>query len=196
MYGDLDMTSGTEIFWSGNGQIRSLDNNHRIVFDRTHDELEFREWGTIRFYAGGSDGGDADLVVSDSQISVQGNPIVNCGALVEANLQTEEELDAERIDRFEEGDVLCWGDGQLEKCTKAGEPLVQAVADAEGRPIVIGAELVKVLGPVKRGGFLVASDVPGYATAADNPAFGTVIAQALEDLEGERGFIKAMLRKF
>jgi hypothetical protein len=28
------------------------------------------------------------------------------------------------------------------------------------------------------------------------PAFGTVIAQALEDFDGERGIIKAMLRKF
>jgi hypothetical protein len=121
---------------------------------------------------------------------------VGCGALTEANLQTPEELAAGSIDRFQEGDVLCWGDGQLEKCAQAGDPLVQAVADAEGRPIVIGAELVKVIGPVKRGDFLVASDVPGHAMADDDPAFGTVIAQALEDLEGEQGLIKAMIRKF
>jgi hypothetical protein len=130
---------------------------------------------------------------SDAGLIIRGN--VSCGGLTEANLQTEEELAAERIDRFEEGDVLCWGDGQLEKCAQACDPLVQAVADADGRPIVIGAELVKVVGPVKKGDFLVASDVPGYAMATQSPAFGTVIAQALEDFDGEQGIIKAMIRK-
>jgi hypothetical protein len=120
---------------------------------------------------------------------------VNCGALTEANLQTPEEQAAGRIDRFEEGDVLCWGEGQLEKCTTSNDPLVQAVAHKSGRPIVIGAEAVKVLGPVVRGDYLVASSVPGYAMASPNPTFGTVIAQALEDLHGERGTVKAMIRK-
>ena len=69
------------------------------------------------------------------------------------------------------------------------------MADADGRPIVIGAELIKVLGPVKKGDFLVASDTPGYAMAAASPEFGTVIAQALEGFEGEKGIIKAMIRK-
>jgi hypothetical protein len=130
---------------------------------------------------------------SAAGLIVRGN--VSCGALTEAHLQTEEELSAERIDRFEEGDVLCWGDGQLETCARAGDSLVQAVADANGRPIVIGAEVIKVVGPVKKGDFLVASNVPGYAMASSSPAFGTVIAQALEDLDGERGIIKAMIRK-
>ena len=74
--------------------------------------------------------------------------------------------------------------------------LVQAVADAEGRPIVIGAELVKVIGPVERGDILVASDVPGYAMVNNDPISGTVIAQALEDFHRERGVIKAMIRKW
>jgi hypothetical protein len=129
-------------------------------------------------------------------LNMNGNSVTNCGALTEANLQTPEELAAERIDRFEEGDILCWAGERLEKCSTAGDPLVQAVADAEGRPIVIGAELVKVLRPVKKGDFLVASDAPGYAMAAQSPAFGTVIAQALEDFEGERWTVKAMIRKF
>ena len=37
--------------------------------------------------------------------------------------------------------------------------------------------------------------VPGYAMAAPNPTFGIVIAQALEEFDGERGVIKAMIRK-
>jgi len=195
-HGNLKLASGKEIFWSDNGQIRSYDNNHRIVFDRTHNELEFLEYGTIGFYAGGINGGDADLVISDSQINVQGNSVVNCGALTEANLQTQEELVAGRIDRFEEGDVLCWAGERLEICNMANDSLVQAVADADGRPIVIGAEVIKVLGPVHYGDLLVASDVPGYAMVNNDPRAGAVIAQALEDFEGEQGIIKAMIRKW
>lgn len=121
---------------------------------------------------------------------------VTCGALVEDNLQTPQEKVAGKIDRFEEGDVLCWQDNQLEKCDVSNNPLVQAVADYNGKPIVIGAELIKVIGPVNTGDLLVASDVVGYAMVNNNPLPGTVIAQALEDFDGETGFIRAMIRKF
>ena len=103
---------------------------------------------------------------------------------------------AGHIDRFEEGDVLCWAVDRLEKCSTANDPLVQAVADVEGRPIVIGAEVIKVLGPVRMGDILVASTVPGYAMVNSNPRSGAVIAQALEDFDGEQGLIWAMIRKF
>ncbi|MCP4540831.1 MAG: hypothetical protein GY832_27145 [Chloroflexi bacterium] len=118
------------------------------------------------------------------------------GAYIEANLQTEDEQQAGGIDRFEEGDVLCWGIDQLELCSIANDRLVQAVADAEGRPIVLGAEVVKVIGPVQRGDVLVASDTPGYAMVNNDPIPGSVIAQALEDFDGGRGMIKAMIRKW
>lgn len=127
---------------------------------------------------------------------MRGHAIINQGAMIEANLQAPAELAAERIDRFTEGDVLCWGPERLELCNQIGDPLVQAVADENGRPIIIGAEVIKVIGPVQRGDLLVTSDVPGYATVDNDPAAGTVIAQALEDFTGERGVIKAMIRKF
>ena len=130
------------------------------------------------------------------EINMRGNSISNCGALIEANLQTPEELAAESVDRFEEGDVLCWGEDQLEKCAQANDLLVQAVADRDGRPIVIGAELIKVLGPVERGDILVASATPGYAMVNNHPSIGIVIGQALEDFDGEHGLIKAMIRKW
>ncbi len=120
----------------------------------------------------------------------------HCGALLEANLQTPEEQELGENDRFEEGDVLCWAEDRLEKCTAANDRLVQAVANAKGEPIVIGAEAVKVLGPLQKGDLLVASDVPGFATVNNDPAPGTVIAQALEGFEGEKGIVKAMIRKF
>jgi hypothetical protein len=134
---------------------------------------------------------------SGGHLGMNGHSVKNCGALTEANLQTPEELAAERIDRFEEGDVLCWAGERLEKCSTANDLLVQAVADVDGLPIVLGAEAVKVLGTVHYGDLLVASDVPGYAMVNnDDPRSGSVIAQALEDFDGEQGLIRAMIRKF
>lgn len=149
--------------------------------------------GTILRFDASQNGTNFDSYLTPLLLYKDGS--VGCGALVEANLQTPEEHAAGGTDRFEEGDVLCWGDGQLEKCARAADPLVQAVSDKGGRPVVIGAEPVKVIGPVKKGDFLVASAVPGYAMATRSPAFGTVIAQALEDFDGEQGVIKAMIRK-
>lgn len=63
----------------------------------------------------------------------------------------------------------------------------------------MGAEPVKVIGPVQAGDLLVASEEPGYAVAwcnEERPPSGAVIAQALESFEGERGLVKAMIRKF
>ncbi len=146
-------------------------------------------------FGGGNEG--ADVSINPNGIDLHGNSIANCGALVEANLQTPQEIEAGRIERFEQGDLLCWSDEnqQLELCGEASDPLVMAVADSEGRPIVIGAEPVKVLGQVQAGDYLVASDISGYAMATSTPTFGTVIAQALENFDGDRGLIKAMIRK-
>jgi len=64
---------------------------------------------------------------------------------------------------------------------------VVTVADENGKPIVISAEPVKVVGPVRMGDLLVASDVAGYAMVNNQPALGTVIAKALE-------IVKTMIR--
>lgn len=129
-------------------------------------------------------------------LDMHGHAIINQGAMIEANLQTPSELAAKRINRFTEGDVLCWGHDQLELCTQTNDSLIQAVADENGKPIVIGAEKIKVAGLVRRGDLLVASTIPGYAMVNNHPTPGTVIAQALEDFAGEQGVIKAMIRKF
>ncbi len=122
---------------------------------------------------------------------------IQTGAIIEANLMTAAERAAGRIDRFEQGDLLCWSaaDMHLEKCSQANDSLVQAVAGVDGRPIIAGAEPIKVIGPVQAGDYLVASAVPGYARVAKDPTFGIVIAQALEDFNGERGLILAFIRK-
>ena len=122
---------------------------------------------------------------------------LTCGGYIETNLQTPEEQASTRIDRFTKGDLMCWEpeSNRLEPCSQPNSPLVMAVADPNGKPIILGAEPVKVIGPVEEGDYLVSSTVPGYAVASKNPKFGIVIAQALEDFDGEQGIILAMIRK-
>jgi hypothetical protein len=50
--GSLSIDDGRELFFRDNGQIRSLDDNHKIVFNRANNRLELRESGTISFYTG------------------------------------------------------------------------------------------------------------------------------------------------
>ena len=45
-------SSNNEILFSDNGQIRSLDDFHRIVFNRSNDQMEFNEFGKILFKTG------------------------------------------------------------------------------------------------------------------------------------------------
>jgi len=45
-------SSNNELFFSDNGQIRSLDDYHRIVFNRSNDQMEFNELGKIIFKTG------------------------------------------------------------------------------------------------------------------------------------------------
>lgn len=123
---------------------------------------------------------------------------ITSGAYIEANLMSPTEHQDQQSGSFEQGDLLCW-DGNEQKlvlCTVANDRLVMAVASIDGKPIVLGAEPVKVLGPVTAGDILVASDTPGYAMVNNNPAPGTVIGQALENLDEESGFVKTMIRKW
>lgn len=140
---------------------------------------------------------DMNGVVSEIDSTCTGGNI-STGAIIETNLQTPEEIQSDTIERFELGDLLCWATDveQLEKCDTANDRLVMAVANHNGKPVVMGAEPIKVIGPVLAGDILVTSDVPGYAMVNNNPAPGTVIGQALEDFNGESGLIKAMIRKW
>jgi hypothetical protein len=146
---------------------------------------------TVRMELGKGDYPDVDI--KNARLDMNGNPIINQGAMIEANLQTAGELAAERIDRFEQGDVLCWLGERLEKCNEDSDRRVVAVANEKGLPIVIGAEPIRVLGPVQVGDLLVASNVAGYAMVNNAPAPGTVIAKALEAFDGKQGVIKAMI---
>lgn len=118
------------------------------------------------------------------------------GGIIEENLMSPSGAAPD----FQRGDVLCWdGDTQaLAYCTEAASPLVIAVADSQGRPLVFGAEPVNVLGPVQPGDLLVAAATPGYAIAWSQigegaPPPGTVIAKALAPLSAESGQIQAFI---
>lgn len=119
------------------------------------------------------------------------------GAIVEANLMDKAQI-ADEGTGFSQGDLLCWSASQeqLVLCTRENDRLVMAVADLEGRPIVMGAEPVNMIGPAQAGDLLVSSGVPGYAMVNNDPLPGTVIGQALESLDSDSGLIKAMIRKW
>jgi hypothetical protein len=54
--GNFTLNNGNEIFFNDNGQIRSLDSNHRILFRRSENIMELREFGSIVFSPGSSNG--------------------------------------------------------------------------------------------------------------------------------------------
>ncbi len=61
--GDLRLDADREIFFAVNGQIRSWDNNHRILFRRTENKLELREFGDLIFSPGATSGLETAKVV-------------------------------------------------------------------------------------------------------------------------------------
>jgi hypothetical protein len=50
--GSLRLDDGREIFFADNGQIRSHDGNHRLVFNRVGNTLDLYEFGRIRLFTG------------------------------------------------------------------------------------------------------------------------------------------------
>ncbi|HET7231463.1 MAG TPA: tail fiber domain-containing protein [Longimicrobium sp.] len=60
--GDLRIDGGQEIFFADTGQIRSLDNTHRILFRRPENKLELREYGDIVLSPGATAGNETAKV--------------------------------------------------------------------------------------------------------------------------------------
>lgn len=127
-------------------------------------------------------------------------PNLQTGGLVEANLMTEAERAAPRIERFSQGDLLCWSAAaeRLELCAEAASPLVVAVANVDGKPLVAGVEPLRVVGPVAPGELLVAAGMPGYAAAWSQlgtgaPPPGVVIAKGLATCAEPTCILKAMI---
>jgi len=69
----LRLDSGREIFFQDNGQIRSLDQAHRIVFNRANNRLELYEFGDIVFLTGG--------VTPSEKVRIQANGSLGIGVV-------------------------------------------------------------------------------------------------------------------
>lgn len=127
-------------------------------------------------------------------------PNLQTGGVIESKLQTADELASATIDRFAQGDVLCWNaaDRHLVQCRAAASLMVVAIANADGKPLIAGVEPVRVCGGVQPGDLLVASDEPGCAVAwsqidAGAPPPGVVIAKALEGAAQAEALVLALI---
>lgn len=109
----------------------------------------------------------------------------------------EENASHESLKSMRTGFILVMDkDGELVPCTKENDTTVFGVAKkGYKQPIIMGAEPIKVTGPIKVGDFITTSNVEGHGMKAENPQFGTIIAQAMESGDGESYNIKAMIRK-
>lgn len=66
-----EASSTNEIYFADNGQIRSLDDNHRIIFNRSANELELREFGTITLSPGAEQGQrTAQVIVGQKGVGI------------------------------------------------------------------------------------------------------------------------------
>ncbi len=61
--GNLSLTANKELAFADGGQIRSADNNHRILFRRAENKLELREFGQIVFSPGATAGVETAKVI-------------------------------------------------------------------------------------------------------------------------------------
>lgn len=60
-----------ELYFADNGQIRSLDDNHRIIFNRATNDLELREYGTITLSPGATQGNrTAKVLIDPSNVGI------------------------------------------------------------------------------------------------------------------------------
>lgn len=165
--------------------LQSLSDNKSFLFTTQDDSV------ILAIQAENSSGGYLDM---------NGHPIYNVGAVIEANLQTPDQMASETIADFSEGEVLCWDGVEqlLVRCSQQASPLVVAVADSRGKPIILGAEVINVLGPVLPGDLLVSSNRAGYAVAwtavgSGEPPMGVVIAKALAGCDQFTCQIKALI---
>ena len=118
------------------------------------------------------------------------------GGVHEINLETE------GLNKMQKGTVLTLRNGMMCPCENEADPLVMGVVSkGENYPIVLGAEPVLVTGKIKEGDYIITSNIKGHGKGVSpqyiysQQLFGKIIAQAIEDGEGESYTIKAMIRK-
>lgn len=67
-----DASAANELYFQDNGQIRSFDDTHRIIFDRANGVLELRESGNLVFSPGATAGNRTQMVTftSDGNVGI------------------------------------------------------------------------------------------------------------------------------
>ena len=68
--GNIKLAANQELFFADNGQVRSGDNNHRILFRRSENKMELREFGDIIISSGATTGNEAAKVTVKSSGNV------------------------------------------------------------------------------------------------------------------------------
>ena len=120
------------------------------------------------------------------------------GAIFETGLTTP------HIGKHRTGTVLVWGSNKLRISYKKEDSMVIGIVQRDkDQPIVFGAELVLVTGKVRIGDFIVTSNILGHGERAkrkkwfffNNNLIGKIIAQALENADGESSLIRCMINK-
>ena len=109
----------------------------------------------------------------------------------------EENVSSSKLKFYTDGTVLVMDeDGSLKPCEEENDTLVFGVSKKDfDQPVVLGAEPVLVTGPIKVGDYIVTSSKQGHGQAMKEEKLGTIIAQAMENGDGESHNIKAMVRK-
>lgn len=72
---NIRLAASKEILFTDNGQIRSADNNHRLLFRRSENIMELREYGRIILSAGSTGGTETAsmVVLENGNASIKGN---------------------------------------------------------------------------------------------------------------------------
>jgi hypothetical protein len=83
----LRLQSDREILFEDNGQIRSFDHNHRLVFDRAGGLLELHEAGAIRFLTGSPTPTERMRILATGQVGI-GTPTPTSALHVTGDIRT------------------------------------------------------------------------------------------------------------
>jgi len=161
-------SSGAIAFYGSGSEDARFDSNGRLGIGTTSAEYELHVIGTASF---------TDTV---------------------AGAYFEENASHESLKSMRTGTILVMNeDGDLVPCSKEDDTMVFGVVKkGYKQPIIMGAEPIKVTGPIKVGDYITTSDVLGHGKKSNQPyPFGTIIAQAMESGDGESYNIKAMIRK-
>jgi hypothetical protein len=161
---------------------------------------------SIHFTRNGADeAGTVDMVIKEGQVGI-GTSSPSYELDVNGTTRStyyvggaylEENASSSKLKFYKDGTVLVIDeDGKLKPCEKENDTLVFGVSKIDfDSPVVLGAEPILITGPIKIGDYIVTSSKQGHGQAMKEQKLGTIIAQAMENGDGESYNIKAMIRK-